>query len=104
MKPKIGAENETEKGESVMTNGFTWFFIGGVVGATVALLYAPKSGAELRSTIGNKAEDLIGQAKRKAEGIIRRGRNAAGAFKEELDRGRMEIPSGKSHPSATPVQ
>jgi gas vesicle protein len=37
-------------------------FAGGAIGAALALLYAPKSGRELRADIKDKADDLIGGA------------------------------------------
>ena len=64
------------------------FLAGSVVGAIIALLYAPKSGRELRSDIRNKsdeyyedieryfseardkAKDLINEGKKKSEKII----------------------------------
>jgi gas vesicle protein len=41
---------------------FIGFLAGGIVGAMVALLYAPKSGKELRSDIKKRAEDLSDDA------------------------------------------
>lgn len=50
-----------------MENGdskFSWdafakgFFVGGLIGATLALLFAPKSGRELREDIKQKSSDL----------------------------------------------
>lgn len=35
---------------------------GGAIGAVLALLYAPKSGKELRADIKEKADDIIGDA------------------------------------------
>lgn len=42
------------------------FFLGGLVGAGVALLFAPKSGKETRE----KIKELAGDAVEKAEGVI----------------------------------
>lgn len=60
---------------------FIGFFSGIVVGAAVALLYAPKSGKKLRRDINNKAQDLkedaeefINSAKEKALDVINDGR------------------------------
>lgn len=67
---------------------FLGFLAGGVVGAIIALLYAPKAGRELRSDIRNKSEeyyddveryfteardkakDLINDGKKKSEKLI----------------------------------
>lgn len=37
-------------------------FAGGAIGAALALLYAPKSGRELRADLKDKADDLMGGA------------------------------------------
>ena len=39
------------------------FIVGGVLGAGLALLFAPKKGEELRGDLKNKIEDLINKAK-----------------------------------------
>ncbi|MEO6940245.1 MAG: YtxH domain-containing protein, partial [Candidatus Kapaibacterium sp.] len=56
--------------------------IGGVVGAAVALLYAPSEGSELRESIGEKVDDLsddvtkvFSKAKRSAEHLVNEGRD-----------------------------
>ena len=53
------------------------FLAGGLVGAGLALMYAPVSGREARERIGGlagdlkkKAEDWTGEAKQKVEGFI----------------------------------
>jgi len=57
------------------------FFIGGIIGAGVALLTAPKTGEETRKLIRDfadeardKAEDYIGQAKEKANSYVEKGK------------------------------
>jgi gas vesicle protein len=54
---------------------------GGIVGAAIALLYAPKSGRELRKDIKDKTDDYIGEAdryiadaKHKAKDLINEGK------------------------------
>jgi len=47
------------------TSGFVLsFLIGGVVGSAIALMYAPKSGKNLRNDIGRKTTELIDQGKK----------------------------------------
>jgi gas vesicle protein len=47
------------------TSGFVLsFLIGGVVGSAIALMYAPKSGKNLRNDIGRKTNELIDQGKK----------------------------------------
>lgn len=60
---------------------FVGLLVGATVGATVALLYAPKSGERLRRDIGGqidrakrKAADLYDDAKEKAGDLAARGR------------------------------
>lgn len=49
--------------KSGLTKGlFIGFLAGGVIGAIAALLYAPKSGRELRTDIKRKAADIAGDA------------------------------------------
>ena len=57
------------------------FFLGGLIGAGVALLLAPKSGEETREKIKEfageargKAEEVIGQVKGKATSVVEKGK------------------------------
>lgn len=57
------------------------FFVGGLIGAGVALLTAPKTGEETRRMIKDlaeeakeKAEDYMGQVKGKATTYVEKGR------------------------------
>jgi gas vesicle protein len=52
---------------------------GGAIGALLALLYAPKSGKELRAEIRGKADDLI----EGAEGYMDAAKNRAGEIVSE---------------------
>ena len=46
-------------------NGFfASFLLGGVIGSTLALLYAPKSGKHLRNDISRKTNDLFEEGKK----------------------------------------
>lgn len=53
-------------------SAFMAFLLGGVVGAGIALLYAPHSGAETRRRIRNGAEDAQDWAKNSFEGARER--------------------------------
>jgi gas vesicle protein len=50
--------------------------LGGVVGAVVALLYAPKSGKETREDISEKMEDLYEKAREEYEDSLNKARKA----------------------------
>ena len=62
-------------------NGFLWFLAGLGVGAVVGVLYAPKSGDEMRETLRSKAQEGTERARHHA----RRAREQAN---EWVDRGR----------------
>ena len=65
-------------------NSFLWFLAGLGVGAVVGVLYAPKSGDEMRDVIRSKAQEGSERARHHA----RRAREQAG---EWVDRGRDAI-------------
>ncbi len=64
--------------------------IGALVGAGVALLFAPQSGAETRRAVSKRAKSLAKDAREKYDAMrekVRRARHpeAAGAEDEDLD-------------------
>jgi len=61
-----------------------WFFTGAAIGATVAILYAPKSGKDTRKYISRRAQ----QGK---QAVADTGKDIAGASKEMFDRGRKLV-------------
>ncbi len=83
------------------------FFIGGIIGAGVALLTTPKTGPETRKMIRDfaedtrdKAEDYAGQVRDRASGYVEKGKDfidnqknviskAVEAGKEAYDRERQ---------------
>jgi len=48
--------------------------IGGLAGAVIGILYAPKSGKETREEIGKKAEELLVKAKEEYEQALEKSR------------------------------
>lgn len=42
--------------------GFFAFLLGGMIGATIGLLYAPKSGEETRQLIKGESEEIVNKA------------------------------------------
>lgn len=70
--------------QSVPRSGFTIFAIGAVIGAGLALLYAPQSGKETRKLLATKAKLLRDKAQvtvENAQEIIKDGKtNMAAAF------------------------
>ncbi|MEH7117761.1 YtxH domain-containing protein [Neobacillus vireti] len=65
-------ETNQSRNENEGSSGtFLWgAIIGGVVGAAAALLLAPKSGRELRSTIGSQADTLIDKTANLRENVV----------------------------------
>lgn len=80
------------------------FLLGGLVGAAIALLYAPKSGKETRKDISKTARrikketvhlvedavdsihDFAGEVKEKVNDVIERGKDLSDGAKKELIR------------------
>ncbi len=60
-------------------SGFLWFLAGLGIGAAVGILYAPKSGDELRQQIREAAEDGRNSVKERA----RQAREQAGTWAEK---------------------
>jgi gas vesicle protein len=58
------------------------FIIGGLIGAVLGILYAPKSGKETREEICNSAEELLEKAKAQSEEASRKIEQLAGREKE----------------------
>lgn len=88
-----------------MTKGLViGLLAGGAIGAIVALLYAPKSGKELRADIREKTDDLLegaeeylhvaktratdimSEAKRKSEQLISEAKQKADSLIEDADK------------------
>jgi gas vesicle protein len=91
--------------ENKMAKGLiVGFLAGGIIGAVVALLYAPKSGRELRAEIGKKkdeilddateymqiaktkAAELINEGKKKSEHLIDEAKKKAGTIIEDANK------------------
>ena len=66
------------------TSRLAWFLTGVVLGATVAVLYAPKSGKDTRQFISEKTQ----QGK---EAVTETGKDVVEASKEMFDRGRKLV-------------
>jgi gas vesicle protein len=75
-----------------------WFLAGAAIGATLALLFAPQSGAETRRMIGKKAEegrDALTERGRdlveKGRGLYEKGGRIAEEAAELFDRGKRIV-------------
>jgi gas vesicle protein len=70
--------------ETEGTSRFAWFLTGVVIGATAAVLYAPKSGKDTRQFISEKTH----QGK---DAVTETGKDVVEASKEMFDRGRKLV-------------
>jgi gas vesicle protein len=57
-------------------NFFMGLVIGGVLGALVGVLFAPKSGRELREELGGKAEEALIKAKEDYQETLEKSKKA----------------------------
>lgn len=64
---------------------FGAFVIGGLIGASVALLYAPKSGEETRRNIKRRAKELKKKAVRAAEDLYEEIEELSETLRRRID-------------------
>ena len=89
-------------------NGFLYgVLVGGVVGATVALLFAPKAGSELRGQIASATEGIrrrageaYGEASNTLEHLAERGRQAVRRGREVVDKTAASYTGEQTHSSS----
>jgi gas vesicle protein len=81
------AEHENQQGHL-----FMGFLIGGALGALAGILFAPKSGKELRSELKEKGSEVLKEGKEiyadagtKAKEIIEEAKRQAKELKKEAD-------------------
>jgi gas vesicle protein len=104
-------ENDDTRGASDVSTRLTYLLIGGGIGAVLALLFAPKSGTELRGDIadvtrkgidktrdgarfiGDRAGDYYGTVREKAGDFVGSARDVAsrkgGQFSAAVEAGRQ---------------
>lgn len=70
---------ETESTDS--GSNLAWFLTGAILGATIAILYAPRSGKDTRQYLSDKSRDALGDG----------GKNLIEAGKDIFDRGRQLV-------------
>ena len=63
------------------SNRLAWFLTGAIIGATIAILYAPKSGRDTRQFLSDKSREALGDT----------GKNFLDAGKEMFERGRQLV-------------
>jgi len=77
-------EDETPDTEESSSNGLAWFLIGAVIGATVSVLYAPKSGKDTRQFLTDKTQQG-------REAVAETSKDLVDAGKEMFERGRKLV-------------
>ena len=65
-------------------NRLAWFLTGAIIGATVSILYAPKSGKETRQILSDKTQ-------KSKEAISEASKDVADASREMFERGRKLV-------------
>jgi gas vesicle protein len=75
---------ETDESRSESTSNLAWFLTGAMIGATAALLYAPKSGKDTRQYIADKTQAGREAVETASDDIVATGR-------EMFERGRKLV-------------
>jgi gas vesicle protein len=77
------SDHELEQAERTdnESNRLAWFLTGAVIGAAIAILYAPKSGKDTRQYISDRSRETIGDT----------GQNFIQSAREMFDRGRQLV-------------
>ena len=76
-----------ERDEDVQEEGasrLAWFLTGAIIGATVAILYAPKSGKQTRDYLGEQAQRGRDAMNETSQDVVKAGR-------EMFERGRKLV-------------
>ncbi len=110
------ADNEDNNKSSFLIG----FLAGGVIGAVIALLYAPKPGKELRADIKtkagevaedteeyvsaarNKAVDIINEGKKRSEGLIAEAKKRAESLLGDAEKILVDAKTKGPAPETTP--
>jgi gas vesicle protein len=72
-------------------SGFLWFLAGLGIGAAVGILYAPKSGDEMRQQLREVAEDSTNQVRERARQAREQAGNWADKGRDYLNQQRDQI-------------
>jgi gas vesicle protein len=101
----MGSKYEVENEGPVWQNIIAGAFIGLVVGGAVALLFAPKSGKQLRADLADavddlkdKAEEIIDDLQGNANGLVQRSQTLVEQTRENIVR---SVEAGKEAYSQT---
>lgn len=76
------------------------FLLGGLTGAALALLYAPRSGRETREMLGERLRETADRGREMREEVVARGRQAVDQASGYIDRQRQTIEERKERLAA----
>ena len=76
--------SDTEDSQGTGTSTVAWFLTGAIIGATAAILYAPKSGKDTRQFITDKTQQS-------REAVVETSKDVVEASKEMFERGRKLV-------------
>jgi gas vesicle protein len=76
------------------------FLLGGLTGAAVALLYAPRSGQETRDLLGERMRETADRGRELKEQAVGRGRALVNDATSYVERQKQELDSRKERFSA----
>ena len=65
--------------------------LGGIIGAGVALLLAPRSGEEVRSMIGDRSNDIMSQLGSKVSDVRDAAQQQVDSARQQLDEKRQAL-------------
>jgi gas vesicle protein len=78
------ADQTPETQDDGSSSALAWFITGAVIGATVALLYTPRSGKDTRRLLGERTQQS-------RDSLTGTGKNLMDAGKDMFERGRKLI-------------
>ena len=76
--------DDAEDSQDSTSSRLAWFLTGAIIGATAAILYAPKSGKDTRQFITDKTQQG-------RDAVVGTGKDVVEASKEMFERGRKLV-------------
>ena len=78
-------EKQNHESDSPLAGNVAWFLTGAFIGATVAILYAPKSGKETRQYLAEKVQQSRDAVSDTSTSIVEAGRDMFDRGKQLVD-------------------
>ena len=91
---------DDDDGDSSGSSVILAFLLGGLTGAAVALLYAPRSGKETRDLLGERVRETAERVRELKEEAVGRGRALVNDATSYVEKQKQEIDSRKERFSA----